>query len=244
MDKTVARVRKQLREAGDAAEAEKGKRFFKEDVRLLGVAASATKRIAVESYKAIGDKPKETLFSLCEELWRSGMMEETWIACEWAYAKREEFTAGDFAVFESWLAAHVDNWATCDTLCNHAVGHLLEAFPDLAPKTLAWTRSPNRWLRRGAAVSYIVPARKGLFAETIFAIADALLGDGDDLVQKGYGWALKACGEAYPDRVYDFVAARHAVMPRTAYRYALEKLPSDLRRKAMALPKPKKARSR
>jgi Predicted DNA alkylation repair enzyme len=236
----VGRVRKALREAGDAAAADKGRRFFKEEVRLLGVSVPATKRIAAEYFESIKDEPKETLFSLCEELWRSDMMEETWVICEWAYAKRDAYTPGDFAVFASWLEKYVDNWGTCDTLCNHSIGHLLESFPEQAAKTSAWTRSPCRWLRRGAAVSYIIPARKGLFADTIFRTADALIGDGDDLVRKGYGWALKACSEAFPDRVYDFVVARHAVMPRTAYRYALEKMPADLRKKAMALPGPKK----
>ena len=165
-------------------------------------------------------------------------MEESWIACEWAYAKRAAFAAADFAVFAAWLETYVDNWATCDTLCNHCLGHLLEHFPKLAGKTLAWTASPNRWLRRGAAVSFIIPARKGMFLDTVFAIADALLADNDDLVQKGYGWALKAASEAHPDPVYAFVTTRHATMPRTAYRYALEKMPPTLRQQAMSLPKP------
>jgi Predicted DNA alkylation repair enzyme len=74
-----------------------------------------------------------------------------------------------------------------------------------------------------------------MFLDVVFATAEALLMDKDDLVQKGYGWALKAASEAHRDEVYDFVTARHTTMPRTAFRYALEKMPTDMRKQAMEL---------
>ncbi len=225
----------ELRQAADPLEIEKGKRFFKEEIRLLGVKVPATKRLAEKYFALIRPVNKATVFSMCEELFKSGIMEESWVACEWCYAIRDEYAESDFAVFEMWLEKYVNNWATCDTLCNHSLGYLLELYPYLTEKTLAWTTSPVRWLKRGAAVSYIIPARKGMFLETIFATAEALLIDEDDLVQKGYGWALKAASEAHRDRVYDFVTARYKVMPRTAFRYALEKMPADMRKRAMAL---------
>lgn len=62
-----------------------------------------------------------------------------------------------------------------------------------------------------------------------FTIADRLMGDQDDLVQKGYGWLLKEASKTYPTDVFDFVMSRRERMPRIAFRYALEKLPDDLR---------------
>ena len=97
-----------------------------------------------------------------------------------------------------------------------------------------WAISDNRWARRAAAVSLIVPARKGLFLEEIFAIADLLLTDADDLVRKGYGWMLKAASQARQNAVFEYVMAHKAAMPRTALRYAIEKMPEELRRRAMA----------
>lgn len=64
-------------------------------------------------------------------------------------------------------------------------------------------------------------------------IADELLADDDNMVQKGYGWLLKAASEAHPDDVFNFLMARKTAMPRTAFRYALEKLPKDKRELAM-----------
>jgi 3-methyladenine DNA glycosylase AlkD len=127
----------------------------------------------------------------------------------------------------------VDNWASCDTLCNHTVGEFLERYPQFLPKLNEWARSENRWVRRAAAVSLIVPARKGLFLGDIFSIADILLKDEDDLVRKGYGWMLKASSQAYPDKVFEYVMTHKEEMPRTALRYAIEKLPPDMRHQAM-----------
>jgi len=76
-------------------------------------------------------------------------------------------------------------------------------------------------------------ARKGKFLKDIFEIANTLLSDPDDLVQKGYGWMLKAAGEAHQKEVFDYVMEKKQVMPRTAFRYAIEKMPEELKEKAM-----------
>ena len=69
--------------------------------------------------------------------------------------------------------------------------------------------------------------------EGIFEIADGLLTDRDDLVQKGYGWMLKAAAESHRLEVFGFVLRHKTTMPRTALRYAIEKMPPDLKRRAM-----------
>lgn len=100
---------------------------------------------------------------------------------------------------------------------------------------MVWGRSQNRWKRRASAVSLIIPARKGKFLKEIFALADILLLDGDDLVQKGYGWMLKAASEAHQKEVFDYVISNKTTMPRTALRYAIEKMPKELKDEAMGI---------
>jgi 3-methyladenine DNA glycosylase AlkD len=53
------------------------------------------------------------------------------------------------------------------------------------------------------------------------------------MVQKGYGWLLKEASRAHQAEVFDYVMKNKAVMPRTSLRYAIEKMPAELRRKAM-----------
>jgi 3-methyladenine DNA glycosylase AlkD len=121
----------------------------------------------------------------------------------------------------------------CDTLCNHTIGNLVMKYPELSERLFDWTRSENRWMKRGAAVTLIIPARRGLFLPLIFRIADALLLSADDMVQKGYGWMLKAASEAHETDVFDFIMERRSSMPRTALRYAVEKMSPDKRKRAM-----------
>lgn len=114
------------------------------------------------------------------------------------------------------------------------MGTFLEMFPEYVSELKQWALSDNRWVKRAAAVSLIIPARRGLFQKDIFNIADTLLLDKDDMVQKGYGWMLKAASEANQERVFDYVMSKKNVMPRTSLRYAIEKMPQELRAKAMA----------
>ena len=68
----------------------------------------------------------------------------------------------------------------------------------------------------------------------IFDVAVKLLKDEDDLVQKGYGWALKEASKPHQKEVFNFVMKHRGKMPRTALRYAIELMPKSLKQKAMA----------
>lgn len=235
MESIIGQVRQCLRDSVDEKTLKNSGNFFKEgeSVPVYGVRMYAVGKIAKESFKEIKDLPKTAVFEYCEELWQSGYLEENVIACEWAYALRKQYTPEDFGIFSHWLQKYVDNWASCDTLCNHTIGTFVEMYPGYISELKEWATSDNRWVRRGAAVTLIIPARKGLFFDDILQIATTLLHDKDDLVQKGYGWMLKAASEAYQKEVFDFVVSHRATMPRTALRYAIEKMPQELRKEAM-----------
>ncbi len=209
------------------------RRFFKEPVTAYGITNPAVEKLARLYFPTVKPLGKQAVFQLCEELWQSGYIEESVIACEWAYRFNDEYEPADFPTFERWVSKYVTNWAACDTLCNHTVAALVEMYPQFLADLKGWTHSSNRWLRRAAAVTLILPARHGKFLDDIFLIADALLTDPDDLVQKGYGWMLKEAGKSHQAEVFDYVMKHKAAMPRTALRYAIEKMPPDLKRRAM-----------
>lgn len=234
MNNTIAQIRQELNQIADEKTREGGQRYFKEEVKLYGVKSADVSKIGKKYFDSIKEKKKSEIFELCEELWRSGYMEESFIACNWSYFIHKRYEEKDLKVFEKWLEEYVSNWASCDTLCNHTIGTFLEMYPAYVAELKKWARSENRWLRRGSAVSLIVPARKGKFMSDIFEIADILLVDQDDLVQKGYGWMLKAASQAHQEQVFDYVVKHKGVMPRTALRYAIEKMPVELKKEAMS----------
>ena len=113
------------------------------------------------------------------------------------------------------------------------VGAFIEMYPEFLEQLKRFAKSENRWVKRAAAVTLIIPARRGKFLKDIFEIADILLEDEDDLVRKGYGWMLKAASEAHQQEVFEYVMKHKSIMPRTSLRYAIEKMPKELKAEAM-----------
>lgn len=230
---TVTKIRKALRKEVDVTYRDGSRAFFKEPIYNYGVRTPVARRIARQYYQEVADFSKKELFAVAETLMKTNTYEEVLIALAWMDCRQKEFVAEDFKTFERWASRYITNWAMCDDFCGHALGRLLYAHPQLVKKTAKWTRSKNRWLKRAAVVSLIYSVRRKKQLQAIFRYSDALLTDPDDLVQKGYGWALKEASNAYPKEVLDFVMKRKSRMPRNALRYAIEKMPQTLKNKAM-----------
>ena len=209
-------------------------KYFKEPVKFYGLSNSMARKIGSGYFRQIKGHSKNEILALCEELMKSGLMEETIIACDWTNRLRRQFEPGDFSIFERWISQYVNNWAACDTLCNHPVAELILKYPEFLADLKRFTQSENRWMRRAAAVTLIIPAARGKFLPDIFEIATLLLHDPDDLVRKGYGWMLKAAAESHRQEVFEFILRHKATMPRTALRYAIEKMPVEMKKEAMS----------
>ena len=231
----LSELRKALKANIDEKTKNGFQRYFKERVICHGIKSAAVVRIAKEYFKKIksADLQKKEVFALCKELFKSGYCEESFIAANWTYWLNN-YKEQDFPIYERWITEYIDNWAECDTFCNHTVGSFIEKYPEYVQKLKIWAKSKNRWVKRAAAVSLILPARKGKFLKDIFEIADSLLLDKDDMVQKGYGWMLKEASRKHQKEVFNYVMKCKKDMPRIALRYAIEKTPQNLRAKAMA----------
>jgi 3-methyladenine DNA glycosylase AlkD len=232
--KIIADIQKELESNIDPAPKVSPSYYFKEEVKFHGVKTAVVGQIGRRRFQEIKDRKKEDIFALCTALLATDYSEEAFIACEWSYRLRDRFEPADIELFEDWLKKYINNWAKCDTLCNHTMGAFIEKYPQFTERLKEWAKSENRWLRRAAAVTLILPARKGKFLKEVFEIADILLTDKDDLVQKGYGWMLREAAKMHQADVFDYILKNKGVMPRTALRYAIEKFPDHLKKAAMA----------
>ncbi len=186
--------------------------------------------VAKRMFAQIRPLPRHKFFRACEQLLDSG---NTAIPFQWAGRIIDRFDPADFRRLELWLKTYVTGWDSCDDFCLHILGPFLLRFPELIPRTEKWAVSSNRWMRRASAVTLIYSVRRGEALPDIFQRADLLLIDGDDKVQKGYGWMLKEAANRFPREVFDYVMAHKRDMPRTALRYAIEKMPVDWKSEAM-----------
>ncbi len=229
----VSEVRRQFQEKSDNQIKNSGKRFFKEEIKSYGIRASVVHQISKDLYRSISNPDKNEIFKYCETLWQSGYIEESLVACNWSYACRKQFLAEDFEVFSKWIHLYVQNWASCDTFCTRTLAAFIEKYPDYIENLKEFTKSKNRWVRRASAVTLIPLARKGSYLKEVLEIALLLLEDSDDMVQKGYGWLLKEASKKQQQDIFEFVVTYKSRMPRTALRYAIEKMPDTFKKVAM-----------
>ena len=209
-------------------------RWFKDALKNpVGFKGSIIKKVAQEVIKQAKNLSKEDLLDSCEMIYEYDRPGESGAASIWVSRIKKQFAKSDFKRFESWLKKYVDNWGRCDTFCTGFFGELIFMYPDLITKTQRWAKSKNRWLRRASAVILIPSLKNSKQLDKAFEVADILLMDKDDMVRKGYGWMLKVAADKNRDEVYGYVLEHKEEMPRTALRYAIEKMPDELRKKAM-----------
>ena len=233
MDPVISDIRQELENLSDPDLKKTSQRFFKEEIRCYGIKTATVVGIAKKYWKMIKERPKPEIFALCEELYRSGYMEESFIVSSWAHALSGRYERGDLSVFRHWIGTYITNWASCDGFCNHTMGNFIEQYPEYIDELKGWALSENRWMRRAATVSLIVPAKHGKLPDESIEIAGLLLTDGDDMVQRGYGWLLKEASRKHQKTVFDYVMKNKRAMPRTALRYAIERMPKELKAEAM-----------
>jgi 3-methyladenine DNA glycosylase AlkD len=233
MDPVIVRIRQELVAQVDPEIQKTSQRFFKDAITCYGMKTATVIAIAKNYWKEVKNRPKPEIFALCEDLYQSGYMEESFIVSNWTHALSGRYGKEDLAVFRRWIDTYITNWASCDGFCNHTMGDFIEQYPEYIEELKRWTQSENRWMRRAAAVSLIVPAKQGKFLEESLEIADLLLVDTDDMVQKGYGWLLKEESRKHTDEIFSYVMRHKKEMPRTALRYAIELMPKHLKSEAM-----------
>ncbi|MHB8163633.1 MAG: DNA alkylation repair protein [Methanoregula sp.] len=233
MDPVIEQIRQELKLQADPILQKSSKRFFKEEILCYGLKTATVIAIAKKHWKEIKNRDKKEIFALCEELYQSGYIEESFVVSNWAHALSGRYERDDLPVFRHWIDTYITNWASCDGFCNHTMGDFMEQYPEYIDELKHWTPSKNRWMRRAAAVSLIVPAKRGKFLKESMEIADLLLTDNDDMVQKGYGWLLKEASRKHTTEIYSYVMKNKRVMPRTALRYAIELMPKEMKTEAM-----------
>lgn len=202
--------------------------------KLEGRVTKQFREIAKQYKKEITVMPLDAIYELCESLLKSGNRGETIVAYQVIFDQRKKYTKKTFFIFEQWTFTYIRDWWDCDDFMTHAFGYLLAQYPEYIVRVKTWTTHDAFAVRRSAAVIILRMAQKGLLEESdIFEVCDLLMDDPHYLVQKGYGWLLKESSLCYQDAVIHYLETHYAKMTRTAFRYALEKLPKEERQRLM-----------
>ena len=121
----------------------------------------------------------------------------------------------------------INNWDIVDI----SAGNIVGAYLHEKDKALLYrlVKSQNLWERRISIISTFYFIRQNEFDDTL-KIAEILLNDKEDLIQKAVGWMLREVGKREIEIEEEFLQEHYMKMPRTMLRYAIEKFPETRRK--------------
>lgn len=235
---TAATIMKQLRAAATPEKSTVLAGFFKtgkgqygEGDRFLGVVVPRQRSIAKQSRDLPLAEVEKLLASPYHEARLTGFLVLTY-----AFERAEPARRRELYEFTVAQRAAMNNWDLVDVIAPVIIGGWLLERPADRTMLRKYAKSPDLWERRIAIVSTLAFIRAGDFADTL-AISEALLGDKHDLIHKATGWMLREAGKRDVAVLRGFLGEHAARMPRTALRYAIERLPEAERKAWMAVPR-------
>ena len=148
-------------------------------------------------------------------------------------AKEQKGRKEYFDIWMSWLyAGYVNNWDLVDVV-GFRFGTFLHDQTNHMKLLNQLAKSKVLWERRTAMIFAGSFIRAGQYTPTL-VIADKLIDDEHDLIHKAVGWMLREVGKRDVSLLRQFLSDYAATMPRTALRYAIEKLPESERKRWLA----------
>ncbi|MBB5870073.1 3-methyladenine DNA glycosylase AlkD [Allocatelliglobosispora scoriae] len=128
----------------------------------------------------------------------------------------------------------INSWDLVDLSGHHVVGGYLYDYDQPRDVLYDLARSKDWWERRIAIFATLYFVRKGDLDDT-FEIAEILVHDDHDLVQKAVGGLLREAGKTDQKRLLDFLDHYAKTMPRVELRYAIEHLTPQRRQHYLGL---------
>ncbi len=126
-------------------------------------------------------------------------------------------------------ARYINNWDLVDASADKIVGAYL--FDKSREKLYELAKSSNLWEKRIAIIATYQFIKQKEYKDTV-GIAEILLHDKHDLIQKAVGWMLREVGKRVSqEKEEEFLKIHYKTMPRTMLRYAIERFPEEKRKK-------------
>lgn len=240
----LADIRADIQKASDPERAEFLQRFFKTKEGQYGHGDKFL-GITVPEQRVIAKKYRELSLNDVGQLLKSPLHEERLIAL---IVLTLQFPKANLnkqkEIYDFYLShtKHINNWDLVDASADKIVGQYLYSSSHARSSHSVRTISPNLsvlkklaksnliWERRIAMIATFQFTKNGSSKET-YEIANILIHDKHDLIQKAVGWMLREAGKKVSDKeLIDFLSTRYKTMPRTMLRYSIEKFPEKTRK--------------
>ena len=227
-------IRRVLKDGGSAPHAKGVRHFFKEEIKSRGWYTTELRKVAVRFRRTIlKEQGLDFLLRVADDLFSGDVLEEKVFAVSLLQKLTDKFDDSQFKLFECWLR-RISSWADHDALVHYLIAPMVAADRKRTKYIFRWAKSRDRWHRRAACVALIQGTRQKMFFPEITRLSNVLLGDQDDMVQKGLGWLLRETAKADANTTVPYLMSIRDRAPRLVLRTACQTLPTGLRLKVLS----------
>lgn len=194
-----------------------------EDKQIIGVRMKKIFDLAKEN----ADMPLDEVEKLLESPYYEARMGAVSIL-DFKAQKKNITEVEHKQLFDLYLNRHdrINTWDFVDRAAGRVIGKYLYEFNKQRDVLYDLARSENIWERRTAIYSTSWFIRKGELDDT-FKLAEILLRDENEYIQKAVGGWLRHAGKQNEQRLLDFLEKHAADMSRTMLTIAMEKLTKE-----------------
>ncbi|GGP14727.1 DNA alkylation repair protein [Oceanobacillus neutriphilus] len=188
----------------DSNEAEKMKRYMRNQYEFYGLRAPQRKELVKSLIQNHGTPPEEHFQEIIQELWGLPERDYQSIALELLDRKIKHFEEEDIELLE-YLVINKSWWDTVDWIATKHVGHYFMQYPqNKKAVTGKWIDSGNIWLQRSAII-FQLKYKTHTDEDLLFKYINRCLGLEEFFINKAIGWALREYSKTNPQSVLEFV---------------------------------------
>lgn len=226
----------ELEAAGNTGDAIFLQRFFKtgpgeygEGDRFLGIRVPKTRQIAAKYQKDLGIDDIEKLLA---NKWHEVRQAALFIMVGQYKKADTKYQSQLYDLYLKQIGKGINNWDLVDVTCPRIVGAYLSGKSHDRLYELA---KGSLWQKRVSIISTFYFLSYDDNPIDTYNLAEVLVCEQHDLLQKAVGWALREMGKRDGQLLRQFLDKYAATMPRTALRYSLEKMATAEKQYYMAM---------
>lgn len=228
-EQLAANVRATLVDNADPVYREKIAKLVPTEVEIIGVRVPVIRTLVKSFCGEHPDLSVDAMMTLLDGAFAARCREQLLFATILLASRRKSLAEIEWARVEGWVDG-IEDWEVCDQLAMGVIGELVARDQSHVETLVGWAKSENRWRRRAALAASTSLNQKGRKdAGAALRICAPVMTDGDKMIEKALGWALREASKSDAEAVAGFLAKWKGKASRRLLREGSEKLDESKR---------------
>ncbi len=226
MSKLLLKIRKELKEVGDAKKALAMQAYMKSQMPYHGVPAPKMTELVKTLFKEVEFSSFSQWEKTIQDIWRGAKFrEERYAALRLCGHKNsKEFqTPEAMNLYEEMIVTGAW-WDFVDEIASHKVGGILRNYPkEIKKQMLEWSEDENMWKRRTSILCQL-GFKKETDLKFLYRCIEPSLDSKEFFLRKAIGWALRQYAWTDPKEIKRYVKSHQTQLSSLSQREALKNI--------------------